>query len=254
MSPELVHILPHWLIYRLEEAITPRGISETFLIQRRSEKNNNLTPDQILRLEEIGFKWDPKDQEWYERFEEYKEYVRENKNPHVPKRHPTLGNWITGLRRSKKNKKLSSKYIDLLNEVGFIWDPKDASWHEFYNELLEYFKDHGNTDVPLSIRRLYTWISNQRKAKKNNELSEERIQLLDEVGFTWDKLEQQWIGKYQKLLHYEKEHGNTKVPQNHPELGDWVSDQRVNKRKNKLSEERIRLLDKVGFIWDASSN
>jgi len=61
-----------------------------------------------------------------------------------------------------------------------------------------------------------------------------------------------WKKRYGQLLEYHSTHNHVNVPQRYspnPELGRWVKDQRAFRRNNKLSKERIALLDKLGFIW-----
>ena len=85
-------------------------------------------------------------------------------------------------------------------------------------------------------------------------MTEERIQLLNLIGFRWDPLEQEWQDNYELLKQHVKENCDAKVPKSYPILGVWVGIQRRIYKSGKISEERIRLLDEVGFIWDASSN
>ena len=56
-----------------------------------------------------------------------------------------------------------------------------------------------------------------------------------------------------ELVAYEAIHGHTNVPQNDNEnkkLGKWVMNQRSAKKKKKLSKERVKLLNEIGFNWD----
>ena len=66
--------------------------------------------------------------------------------------------------------------------------------------------------------------------------------------------EHEWQMKYQTFKQYIKDNGNSTVSARHPLVGKWVTNQRTLKRTGQLSEERIRLLDEIGFIWDASNN
>ena len=50
-------------------------------------------------------------------------------------------------------------------------------------------------------------------------------------------------------MKYKAEHGHCNIPQSTGSLGKWVDNQRHQKRKGKLSEERIRKLNNVGFEW-----
>jgi hypothetical protein len=68
-----------------------------------------------------------------------------------------------------------------------------------------------------------------------------------------------WMWTYRKVVAYAKEHG-TVPPQNHPELGNWVEEQRKAKRgtgTGKMTPERRRLLGSIKnaqgeivWMWD----
>jgi len=59
--------------------------------------------------------------------------------------------------------------------------------------------------------------------------------------------------RYQELVAYNDEHGDTLVPQNYPDnrqLGIWVNNRRNDRKNNKLNKERIDKLNEIGFVWD----
>jgi hypothetical protein len=70
-------------------------------------------------------------------------------------------------------------------------------------------------------------------------------EIIDTIGASWDE----WYGR---LETYKRRTGHCLVPHKYSEngflLGFWVLAQRQNK---KLSEERRRRLDQLGFVWDA---
>merc|ERR1712146_717452 len=61
-----------------------------------------------------------------------------------------------------------------------------------------------------------------------------------------------WREMYDRLVAYREEHGDAKVPaiyDRDPQLGKWVRSQRANYKNKKLSEERTRELNSIGFDW-----
>ena len=59
---------------------------------------------------------------------------------------------------------------------------------------------------------------------------------------------------YKALVAYKREHGDCLVPQKWPEnppLGSWVAQRRY--QTSKLTEEQIRKLDEIGFVWRVRS-
>mmetsp|Transcript_27764 Transcript_27764/g.50606 ORF Transcript_27764/g.50606 Transcript_27764/m.50606 type:complete len:517 (+) Transcript_27764:260-1810(+) len=71
---------------------------------------------------------------------------------------------------------------------------REARWIIRYNELLEFRGEHGHCRVPhgyASNRKLSWWVMNQRaqfahrNQRKKTWLTDDRIQLLNDVGFIW---------------------------------------------------------------------
>ena len=64
----------------------------------------------------------------------------------------------------------------------------DAKWTANFNKLEAFKTVNGHIDVPKG-HELYGWTKNQRSARNNpkskHKLTEERIALLDGLGFNW---------------------------------------------------------------------
>ncbi|KAL3776209.1 hypothetical protein ACHAWO_008736 [Cyclotella atomus] len=177
------------------------------------------------------------------------DYIKEHDNALVPKNHKTkdgvsLGAWVLKIRRDfeDKNKNLSPQRIQMLNDVGFVWELS----YEWSNLLL-HFNKHGDALVPVDYKdnpSLGNWVDVQRREFKAGNRSKERIQLLNKVKFVWHPCEDQWLERYKELVQYFSEHGNALVPRGYkknPELGNWVNEQRA---------KRIQRLNAVRFEWD----
>lgn len=219
--------------------------------QRVNKRAGRLKEDQIKLLEEVGFIWDPLEQEWHEKYQKFKIYVAQCGDAKIPFNHPELGSWVDQQRQARKKNKISETRIKLLNESGFIWDQLEHEWQEKYEQFKKLVEETGDPNIPTSNQTLWRWSDKQRNANKKGALSDARKMLLDELGFIWDPREREWQQKYQLLMEYVKENGSTNIPLSYPVLGNWVRVQRRNKNGNRLTEERKRLLDELGFIWDA---
>jgi len=71
-----------------------------------------------------------------------------------------------------------------------------------------------------------------------------------------NKYDRKWEKMYQRLVAYKKEHNDTNVTRKYkedPQLGSWVHTQRIAYKANKISAERKRLLDSVGFLMGFST-
>ncbi|MCW5213626.1 helicase associated domain-containing protein, partial [Desulfobulbus sp. TB] len=183
---------------------------------------------------------------------------------------PKLGAFVNAMRSHKHAGTLSKKRITLLEHIGFEWRVKEAGntdkWEERYIQLL-YFKDeHGHCDVPYNYPdnpQLANWVRQQRQRKKSGKLSAKREKMLEEVSFEWGShhylggvnRSELWALRYNELVKFKQQHGHCKVPTNYadnPQLGKWVSRQRQQRKQDKLTPERLQMLEEVGFLWSAS--
>jgi hypothetical protein len=141
-------------------------------------------------------------------------------------------------------------------------DALDSIWEDMFGKLVEYKKKHGTCLVPnryAADRQLGSWVSTQRRKYKDNSLSRERQERLNELGFAWatkNPLRVPWMIRYQQLSEFFEKHGHSKVPMNYRDksLANWVSAQRQDRKNDSLSQERIDLLNRVEFVWDGLRN
>jgi len=68
----------------------------------------------------------------------------------------------------------------------------DAKWTAKFDKLAAFQAVNGNLNVPKG-HELYAWTYDQRTAKKNHKLSDERIASLDGLGFEWNLQNAKWF-------------------------------------------------------------
>jgi hypothetical protein len=105
-----------------------------------------------------------------------------------------LGKWCCR-QRSLKSNLSGAKRLPQLNEIGFEWNPAEASWSRHVRALKQYKQTHDGRDplveyvLPNGDRgrdmRLGIWCMNQKEAKKKNKLKVEKIAELDQLGIEW---------------------------------------------------------------------
>lgn len=180
-----------------------------------------------------------------------------------------------------------------MNDLGFDWAPMksggvgkhfhvkqrryhSAIWDKHYNDLKKFQKKHGHCYVSKKNSKLANWIHLQRKNRVKrdqgvvNSMTDERIALLDKIGFDWSpmksgtnkfvelNLDEQWEGTFQKLVAYKKKKGHPNPTKREKTLGSWCSKMRSlyarNKRGEKtvLTDKRIAKLESIGFQWTAT--
>jgi superfamily II DNA or RNA helicase len=225
--------------------------------QRWKYRKGKLSNNRIKRLNDIGFVWELHKSNWEEMFEALNEYKENHGDCNVPfdwLENNKLGIWVRTQRRKYLNKKLSKDRIKRLECIGFVWNPFESSWEELFNVLEEYKENHGGCNVPQNWvennLKLGIWVSTQRSKYLSKKLSEDHIKRLEDIDFVWNTIESSWEEMFNALKEYKKNHGDCNVPRNWKEdeqLADWAHSQRT--RKEKLSEDRIKRLNDIGFVW-----
>ncbi|KAL3928067.1 MAG: hypothetical protein SGBAC_012807 [Bacillariaceae sp.] len=148
--------------------------------------------------------------QWSQKFQELLAFRKENGHcqvPHTWPPNPQLARWVKRqryqfkLRCEKKLSTMTEDRILLLDEAGFVWDSHAAAWQEKYEELKDYVSRNktfnmGGTNKhnPASYSthpQLATWVKCQRRqykllmAGEESNMTPERKELLEELGFLW---------------------------------------------------------------------
>jgi hypothetical protein len=63
----------------------------------------------------------------------------------------------------------------------------EVKWNKAYEELVEFHTANGHCNVPLDDSSLGNWVNQQRRSRKNNNPTNNRIKLLDDLGFAWNQ-------------------------------------------------------------------
>jgi len=164
--------------------------------QRTAYRKDQLTPERIQRLYDMGFVWAPLTEKWEQGFSELAIFKDENNHCLVPRVHKTasgftLGNWVSQQIRFYKKGQLTPERLKRLDDLGFVWDPIGAQWEQGFSELANYKDANNHCLVPKRYKaasgfKLGSWIANQRKAYNQDQLTPEQIQRFDDLGFVWN--------------------------------------------------------------------
>ena len=249
-----------------------KSLANWVCTQRIAFKNGRLSHVRLKKLNVIGFVWEPIKQNedvWKTRYDELVAYKAEHGDCNVPQNYEankTLGHWVNNQRTVFRNGKLSNVRVKSLNVIGFVWEPLKQNkevwndvWTAHYDDLVTYKAENGNCNVPQNYeanKSLGNWVHNQRTAFKVGKLSEEQVRKCNGIGFEWEPRKRHfdagWKARYDELIYYKDQHGDSNVPIDYKpnkSLGRWVNTQRTSFKNNKLSKERTRLLNQIGFVW-----
>lgn len=194
---------------------------------------------------------------WMEQFRALQKFNERNGHcrvPYVYPADPSLGIWVHIQRRNQKERLLSDDQKQSLDELGFSWK-MSTTWMEHFHELLLFKQKNGHCRVPYRCKEnlsLGRWVDTQRQEKKKQRLSEHKEQLLNGLDFEWRAHSKTWTEQFLSLQQFKQERGDCRVPHNYkadPSLGVWVANQRREKKKRVIPEDRERKLNELSFEW-----
>ena len=225
----------------------------------RSRKDR-LSPEQVARLDALGFHWDVFENLWERSFERLREGVEQNGGRILPKiwnSDRQMKTWVSEQRVNKRNGKLPEDRRKRLEAIGFTWEGEKAtSWERQFAALEDFRKRFGHCRVPYDWPEspsLFSWVDTQREYCKKGILREDRRKRLERLGFIWDVYAWRWEQSYGELEAFKAENGHCRVPckwKKNPSLGSWVRTQRLNRCKRTIGAERVARLDALGFDWE----
>jgi hypothetical protein len=172
--------------------------------QYRSLKRGKYSPVTIYRrelLESIGFAviCQPSTPPWEQRFQELVGFKKINGHVNVPQRHGPLGKWVSHQRtqyhrlQEGRQSLMTNERREKLDIIGFDFCGRTGPpWDQRFQELLDFKKKHGHTNVPTSSRPLRNWVVTQRyqyrllkEGKYSPLTSGDRLKRLESIGFSF---------------------------------------------------------------------
>ena len=228
--------------------------------------DGTMSDERKKLLEDIGINsTSVKIRTWMGYYRAAQQYYEENGDLRISNNYTTddgmkLGVWISGQRSMYSQHKLRKEQIELLEQIGMIWHGYKSKWETGYSYALQYYNERGDINpaadyLTLDGFALGRWIATQRRKYKNNKLNKDYILQLEQLGIIWDVFSANWETGFKYLYEYYKFNGDALVANNYItddgyNLGDWVSNQRIRYKKGYLSEERIKKLNSIGFVWE----
>ena len=204
-----------------------------FLMKKEYTKNNMAIPDEIIKystneitqeqidkLNMIGMIWNFQDYKWNEMYKLVENYKIAYNNLDIPldfktldginydKKGYNIGSWLYLQKKmyfnyynGNENAKIDIKRIELLDKLNLNLESKMSKhfriWLDSYNVAKEYYEENGNLNVMYNNqasenKALNKWLTNQRylyhKDYLNNvdEIKQKKIDLLNDIGMIWD--------------------------------------------------------------------
>jgi hypothetical protein len=109
------------------------------------------------------------EERWTIRYKELLSFLGDHGHaavPHTYPENPQLARWIKRQRRQfkllqdKQISTMTSERLELLNDIGFVWDSHDVNWREKLDALLAFREVQGHCNVPSNNKdkKLATWV------------------------------------------------------------------------------------------------
>ena len=209
---------------------------------QNSATNSTTTPSKVAftcaldlpkiqLLNELGFRWDPDQEEWNLHYQQLQQYIAAHgpsTTPKLKKTHPKLANWLntqhrqmTFKARGEKSRLDDDKY-NKLKALG--WNFRQlVNWDDRFKELQDYYQKHGHFEaagIATENPDLASWVTVQRKQyakfqeQKKSSMTLERIDKLNSINFPWRMKEtgKDWMERYRELNEYRAANGDCRVP------------------------------------------
>ncbi len=246
---------------------------------RRGTVIGLLTPARIKMLDSIGMRWERgAELRWNMFYSHAVEYYNEHRNLEVKTKYISsdgypLGETVSVLRRLYKKPHggrgmLTDGHIEALNKMGMLWEARgkrakkpekntnktDAAWLEHFADAKKFYEENGHSNVDYQYKtetgfKLGIWLYEQRKKHAAGELSDEKTELLNAVGFDWKSSNVTWEKRFAAAKKYYEENGDLRINVSDARLGAWLQEQRKLKKEGALSEPKIRRLTEIGMEW-----
>ena len=172
-----------------------------------------------------------------------------------------LGQWCKNQRALYRQGNLSEEQINKLEEIDFPWDLNELSWFSAYEEVKKLSEQLGKFPSKSDMsKELAAWVQMQRSKFRTGKLEEEKVKLLTDIGCKMKIRESaKWDDRFEELKAFVAENG--RFPENADVLNDgslkplmtWINSQRKGYLKGKLSEEKIKQLEDIGFKWNVNT-
>eukprot|EP00978_Attheya_sp_CCMP212_P032001 scaffold122974_cov53-Attheya_sp.AAC.3 len=207
---------------------------------------------------------------WDDRFQELVNFKKINGHTNVHWEFGPLGTWVNTQRtqycllREEKYTPLTIDRVEKLERIGFTLICR-TTWDQRFQELVDFKKINGHTNVPQKSGQLGNWVDTQRRAfrqlkeGKHTPLANDRREKLNSIGFTFKcrptPTKSNWDQRFQELVDFKKINGHTNVPQKSGQLGNWVKNQRTQYRlfregkHSTLANDKREKLESIGCVF-----
>ncbi|MBX9866871.1 MAG: Helicase associated domain protein [Burkholderiales bacterium] len=242
---------------------------------KQDYKKNLLPKEQVELLQQINFPFDSLESRWQESYTKLKQHINDfGRFPTKDAIEKTLYEWCKKQASSYSKNTLSIQQLKLLQEINFnVFIESIDPWKNKFNELTNYINMHQK--VPTRVNKnsaeensLGSWISKQKQRNTTNELSQEQVKLLEDLGVSIELVaeenEQKWNKTYKSVIEFRKINSTrwpsseSKTDHHEKKLGRWLNNMNSWYNGNFPNNgpfplERYEKLVAIGFNFKAAA-
>lgn len=234
--------------------------------QRALYASGKLRPERRRRLETIGFAFSQRDGRFERFLRRLVAFKKAQGHCTVPAWWPdqALVSWRANMLKRGRIDELSPEQRRRLEEVGFFeptfprrvqrsssveTEMEKVRWEQMFQRLKEFHRMHGHCRVVSgdADQLLHFWVRRQRAAGTRGLLPPEQHRKLEALGFMFDVRQSAWEDGYAELAEFERRHGHCDVTSHDGGVYEWTIAQRKSLRAGRLSPEREKRLEGIGF-------
>ena len=142
-----------------------------------------------------------------------------------------------------------------------VWNPAREAWKDNYILAKQYYEENKNLSIASTCVykgvSLGSWIETQRRNYIDNRLSDDQIDMLNQIGMEWvytNNPDYVWEKNYNTVLEFYSKYNHLYIPisyvtEDGVRIGVWLYDRKLEYERNELSEERKKKLDKLDKTW-----
>lgn len=239
-----------------------RRLGDWWRRQKVAYNSGELSDERVAQLEALGITWRWREENWTRTFDHARVLKQQHGHLLVADDYTTpdgviLANWLNAQRQRRRQGKLPTERITLLDEIDFCWDGVQARWMQRYREVKAVYERRGSLRKLPGASREAIWLEGQVATHRRGHLSAEQIALLGDIGIdvTHDRRDLVWHDSLEALKAFHAEDGHWAIPKDVTtvdgvNLASWVKAQRSRRKSGALTTEQIALLDKIGFPWE----
>ena len=232
------------------------GVNLGLWVSYQRRHQDKCSSEHKEMLDKIGMIWETgKHRSWAYGYKFFKEYVK-NHNPRVQQdvmyKGFALGKWCVLQRSRKTEGRMPDDQIAMLDELGFVWDPRgERLVSERVALFRDYYMEKGHL-LPL-ISEMYKgkeigmYVVRYRDLYRRVKLTSDQIKALESVGMQWNGRESYWMHNYElckECLETEPKIMAATVYDGW-RIGQWLTRQKIELNNGTLPENRKPLVEEL---------